>query len=62
MSLHAEEAALLIFCVSFLWGQRLKERICSCMSKFIPLSVDPMPTDIHKKKQTCIHASQYNII
>ena len=43
MAILAREATLLfLFCLPSQWRSTLKERICSCRSKFFPLTVDPI--------------------
>ena len=61
MGILAEEATILSLVLPFLFssGQLLKERICSQLSKFFPLKVDPMSKSylIQTGKQTRIQAS-----
>ena len=42
-------------------GHFLKERICSCRSKFFPLRVDSLSKSYSSKEGIGIHAHQYNI-
>ena len=63
MGILSEEASPLYFVSLLSRGQLLKERICSCRSKFSPLRVDHMSKSYaHPEKQIEIHASLGNIV
>ena len=37
---RVSNSTICVFCLPFQWGQLLKDRICSCRSKFFPFRVD----------------------